>query len=119
MKDIWVRRRPAIMTIMERCPRRSIGVFAWVADIRVLKVMIPLAIALMPVAIQAQSPGSCQNCTASAVCNDQRDGCVAECRARLFNIDPRRADCIAQCVTAAAHCTRQTETSCQAGKSCP
>jgi len=78
-----------------------------------------LAGGLWPLVGSAQSTdGACETCVAAAGCDTTHETCVAECRARLFNVDPRRADCIAACSTADVQCTRGAESACRAGNSC-
>src|SRR5262245_45655355 len=53
---------------------------------------------------QAQQRSGCSACVSAAACDGKHDSCVAECRARLFSIDPKRATCIAECESKATQC---------------
>jgi hypothetical protein len=67
----------------------------------------------------AQPQGRCLACINAAACEGRHDSCVAECRARLFSIDPKRAACIADCGSKAAECVQAANSACRAGSSCP
>jgi hypothetical protein len=66
----------------------------------------------------AQPPAGCAACVSTAACNAQRDACVAECRARLFSIDPRRQSCIGNCSGKAAQCARAAAIACREKAQC-
>jgi hypothetical protein len=67
----------------------------------------------------AQPLGRCAACVNAAACDRKHDSCVAECRARLFGIDPKRATCIADCEGQATQCIQAANSACRAGSSCP
>lgn len=73
---------------------------------------------LAPGTGRAQSPGRCDACVDAANCGPARETCVAECRARLFSIDPRRAECTTGCGNTAIQCARSAEAACRAGNLC-
>jgi len=73
---------------------------------------------LGPSSAKAQGIGPCAACVASDGCDAIRQACVAECRARLFGIDPRRSQCIDRCAVAAHHCPRQARTACLSQHDC-
>ncbi len=85
---------------------------------RVLGIVALLAGVMMAGPVRAQAPAACPNCAASAACDDQRDNCVAECRAGLFVVDPRQAACIAKCTAAADNCAQSADAACRADKTC-
>ena len=60
----------------------------------------------------------CEVCAGQSACGSKHKSCVAECRARLFSIDPRRASCISICVEAATVCAQSVENRCRLGKRC-
>lgn len=63
--------------------------------------------------------GDCAACVKASSCEQQRSDCVAQCRATLFSIDPRRTSCIASCTDAASSCKRSVEETCHAQNRCP
>jgi len=67
---------------------------------------------------QAQSAVSCADCINAAACNATRDSCAAECRARLFSIDPRRESCITGCSGTAAQCAQAATVACREKAQC-
>ena len=67
---------------------------------------------------RAQVARDCGSCVLAADCGGKRDNCVAECMARLFEIDPRRAACLDACNAKAAQCTRTADDSCRAQNRC-
>jgi hypothetical protein len=60
----------------------------------------------------------CEACVSTSTCEPHRAECVAECRARLFSIDPRRTNCIATCTDAASSCNRSVEETCRTLNRC-
>jgi len=70
-------------------------------------------------AAQAQQRSGCAACVSAAACDGKHDSCVAECRARLFSIDPKRATCIAECESKATQCLQAANSDCRAASSCP
>jgi hypothetical protein len=85
---------------------------------RILLVVLALTCFAVPPVGNAQSNGKCEGCISAAGCDAQREACVADCRARLFNIDPKRPACIAGCSNAAAQCERDAEKACLEKSSC-
>ncbi len=51
-----------------------------------------------PLAVLAAQPA------VSAWCQDDQARCIAECRARLFAVDPARAECVAACADRPIRC---------------
>ena len=85
---------------------------------------LPLAILALVIwfragAVMAQPQSGCAACVNAAACNGKHDSCVAECRARLFSIDPKRATCIADCESKATRCVQAANSDCRAASSCP
>jgi hypothetical protein len=78
-----------------------------------------LALCLTPCAALAQPPLTCDACVSNAACDEQRTSCIAECRARLFSIDPRRADCINTCSSKARLCSQSAVATCRTRNLCP
>jgi hypothetical protein len=87
---------------------------AW--RIRVL--IVVLVGCMVPGLATAQPASGCAACVSAAGCDTKRDNCVAECRARLFTIDPRRADCITKCSNEAALCSRTADGACRTRNLC-
>jgi hypothetical protein len=69
-------------------------------------------------ATRAQQLNNCSTCTEASGCDEANTSCVAECRARLFTIDPRRSNCISTCSGIASACTKSVQSFCQAGNRC-
>ena len=69
--------------------------------------------------LPAQSQQACTACVAATGCEARRDSCIAECRARLFSIDPKRNACVAGCSTSATQCARTAEATCRTRGQCP
>jgi hypothetical protein len=67
----------------------------------------------------AQPPPVCDSCLANAHCEADDQACLPACRARFFNVDPRRRDCLAQCATARKQCERAALTTCRSRLECP
>jgi len=44
---------------------------------------------------------------AQTKCEEKRQSCIAECRARYFSVDPKRNACIANCMSEADRCMRE------------
>ena len=65
--------------------------------------MITLLMAIPSYGVMAQAADDCATCTGPA-CASKHESCVAECRARYFTVDPKRASCVAQCETTSASC---------------
>lgn len=80
--------------------------------------ILTLAGCLAPCLASAQSANDCAACVSAAACDTRQDSCVAECRARLFDIDPRRNDCLAACATKASQCSQSARTACRAQNQC-
>jgi hypothetical protein len=83
-----------------------------VAVLLILGTCIPLSLA------SAQPAARCETCVVSYGCENTRASCIAECRARLFSVDPKRSECIEACARKAAECTRTADTSCKTQKAC-
>lgn len=86
--------------------------------VRAIVLALLLAACLAPDLARAQPASNCEPCIAANGCNATHESCVAECRARLFSIDPRRADCLKQCSSTAAICAQSVESFCRAGNRC-
>jgi len=52
-----------------------------------LRLILALALSAMPCLVQAQT-------VRVGGCDEKREQCVLECRARMFSIDPRRSICL-------------------------
>ena len=61
----------------------------------------------------------CVDCARQSQCAAKHGTCVAECRARIFGIDPRRTSCISVCDSAVTECTRSVENVCWSTRRCP
>lgn len=85
----------------------------------VIAVIACLIAAVAPVCDATAQTTNCDACVNASTCEPNRDNCVAECRAQLFSIDPRRARCIATCTDAVASCTRSVLETCRAQHRCP
>jgi hypothetical protein len=72
----------------------------------------------MPGLAMAQAPNACASCLSEAACETKHDSCVAECRARLFSIDPKRAACISACSSRSAQCSLAASGACRARNLC-
>jgi hypothetical protein len=68
--------------------------------------------------VLAQVAGSCTACVRSEGCDNKRSSCSSECRARIFSVDPRRAECLAKCLTDADRCAQAALSSCRELKAC-
>lgn len=77
-----------------------------------------IVVTLAPGFSAALTTSACESCAGAPGCESKREACVAECRARLFSVDPRRPDCIASCVSTAVQCARSVESFCRAGNCC-
>jgi len=87
------------------------------ADARVTVLLI-LGACFPPSLASAQTADRCNTCIVSYGCDNTRASCVAECRARLFSVDPKRSECIEACARKASECTRTADTSCKTQKAC-
>jgi hypothetical protein len=82
-------------------------------------ILLSLLIACVTsVMAEAQPMGGCASCVALAGCMTASETCVAECRARLFNIDPRRSECVTSCSSKATLCTSAAERICREQNLC-
>ena len=84
----------------------------------VLAALLLLAGATASVDAVAQPAQRCATCLREAGCDAQQDACVAECRARMFGIDPKRNSCLDGCRVAATRCSRDAEVGCRARGAC-
>lgn len=84
---------------------------------KTLLLTVTLLVGVVPVAA-AQTQSTCAACIGATGCADRRDACVAECRARLFSIDPKRATCVATCTAEANRCSQTADSSCRARNLC-
>ena len=73
---------------------------------------------MLPCLLTAQPIRDCAACVGAAGCNTTHEACVAECRARLFSIDPRRSDCITDCSNNAQFNARGSRTVPAARETC-
>jgi hypothetical protein len=78
----------------------------------ILSIIIPSSLG------SAQPAAKCETCVVSYGCENTRASCIAECRARLFSVDPKRSECIDACARKAVECTRTADTSCKTQKAC-
>jgi hypothetical protein len=69
-------------------------------------------------AAAAQSNALCTACLAFAHCDGTDTSCTPNCEARYFNIDPRRATCLAQCKAAVDQCQATALATCRDQKAC-
>jgi hypothetical protein len=83
-----------------------------------LLVLALISATFLPSSADAQPGRGCAGCIANHACDRKRDSCVAECRARLFAIDPKRAECISQCSKTATLCGQTASRSCRADRVC-
>ena len=81
-------------------------------------VVIALAGCMVPFIATAQPADDCAACVGASGCDTKRDACIAECRARIFSIDPKRTDCIADCSSKAQQCMQTASSSCRARNLC-
>ena len=86
-------------------------------EVRLVILTVVLA-CLAPALPRAQPASDCDACIAAPGCTATHESCVAECRARLFSIDPRRSDCVASCSNTATVCVQSVEKFCRAGNRC-
>jgi hypothetical protein len=86
---------------------------------RIVVAIVGLLAVITPVYHAAAQTAECKACVTASGCESHHSECVAECRARLFSIDPRRANCISTCTDAAAGCTRSITETCRAQHHCP
>jgi hypothetical protein len=69
-------------------------------------------------AAAAQSNALCSACLAFAHCESTDTSCTPTCEARYFNVDPRRASCLAQCKAAVQQCQTAAAATCRGQKAC-
>ncbi len=74
---------------------------------------------ISPLPAHAQASRACASCMLAADCGGKRDNCIAECMARLFEIDPRRTACMSACSAKATECTHEADNSCRTQNRCP
>jgi hypothetical protein len=79
---------------------------------------VPLGLAMWAQTAAAQSNALCTACLAYAHCDGGDTSCTPNCEARYFNVDPRRATCLAQCKTALDQCQTAALTTCRGQKAC-
>jgi hypothetical protein len=85
---------------------------------RPLLLILMLVGCLSPTLVRAQTASGCSACIRGAGCDSTRDACIAECRARLFSVDPKRATCTTGCSNAAGQCTKSAEDACRERNMC-
>ena len=120
-------------TRLDLCPAViSITGFEWLAHrrsrtvealdpervVKVALLTLTLVGCMLPCLVTAQPIRGCAACVDAAGCNTTHEACVAECRARLFSIDPRRSDCITGCSNNAIQCSRIADSACRARNLC-
>lgn len=66
----------------------------------------------------AQEAAACSSCLRSGSCDTKKETCSSECRARLFNLDPRRNECVAKCFNIAAQCAQAALATCSTANAC-
>jgi len=66
----------------------------------------------------AQSNALCSACLAFAHCDGTDTSCTPTCEARYFNVDPRRASCLAQCKASVEQCQTAALATCRGQKAC-
>jgi hypothetical protein len=76
-----------------------------------LRLILALALCAMPYRAQTQL-------ARIAGCDEKREQCVSECRARMFSIDPRRSVCLKICADEVTACAHSAEAFCKAGNRC-
>jgi hypothetical protein len=81
-------------------------------------VILALAGCMVPRCVAAQAAGGCAACVGAAACDTKQASCVQQCRARYFNVDPRRSDCIAHCEAVSSQCTQVAGSACRTQNSC-
>lgn len=100
------------MSAPRRCPLRSLAAVAGAA------LALFAAVGAAPACAQSGGP-SCAACIVAFECDSKQEQCVAECRARLFTIDPRRATCIDACAVKARNCSKSAGLTCRSESRCP
>lgn len=83
-----------------------------------LVLLLTVGLALPASLGSAQPAVRCDTCVVSNGCESTRTSCIAECRARLFSVDPNRSECLDACARKAIACTRTADTSCKSQKAC-
>jgi len=71
-----------------------------------------------PLWARAQPASECNSCVAASDCTGKHDNCVAECFARLFTVDPRRAACRDACNAHENECRREAVNTCRSQHAC-
>jgi hypothetical protein len=94
----------------------ALGVATPGAMVRAALLALLLTASIAPCRVTAQPLSTCAACVAG--CEADREGCVAECRARLFSIDPRRSECIVSCSKLEIQCIRNAQSACRLGDFC-
>jgi hypothetical protein len=69
-------------------------------------------------AARAQTAALCTACIEQARCPAADASCTPACEARYFTIDPRRAQCLAQCAAARTQCQQEARAACRQQKAC-
>jgi hypothetical protein len=85
---------------------------------RTVALVLALVGWLSPAVAMAQAQAGCAACVSAASCDGKEDSCVAECRARLFSIDPKRPACIADCSNKSSQCVQAANTACRSRNLC-
>ena len=65
-----------------------------------------------------QATTTCMTCLRAEACDSKRTVCTAECRARMFTVDPRRAECLTKCSNTTAQCAQAALNFCQQLNAC-
>jgi hypothetical protein len=79
--------------------------------VKSLRLISALALSTMPYLGEAQT-------ARVGGCDEKREQCVSECRARMFSIDPRRSVCLETCAEEVTTCARSVEAFCKVGNRC-
>ncbi|MGE0223194.1 MAG: hypothetical protein AB7F35_18340 [Acetobacteraceae bacterium] len=68
--------------------------------------------------VAAQMTPTCTTCLGLFNCDEKAASCSAECTARLFAIDPRRAECLRTCNAEATSCSQTAARDCRSILAC-
>jgi hypothetical protein len=82
--------------------------------------LVVLVASVSPVAVAQVTrpePG-CTQCVTAYGCESKRETCIAECRARLFAIDPKRSECLVGCDRKVIQCAQSADSSCRTKNAC-
>ena len=111
---------PTGSIILKRTSEKRSGEGRRVVSVIMRACVLFLSISLgsySPLAI-AQVTTNCATCVQAEDCGNKRATCNSECRARMFAVDPRRAECLTRCFNNEAQCAQAALSSCRSRNAC-